>query len=182
MTTGKLNEQLCKHSYYETNERIARMACFSTSKNIEKIGYGEYQTVAEELAHKDLIVMAISVRRLAELTKSQNLLKKRNLHIVKSDSRDNSQMTNDNCWNLIGNIIHGQEIGITKEIPRYISENLFEMIRNRIEVEAIIDVKSEKSQIKVFSAVHILKELVSYMEEVEDILSKNKIFVGSMCS
>ncbi|MDO1584424.1 hypothetical protein [Rhizobium oryzicola] len=158
------------------------MACFATSKNIEKIGNGEYQIVSEELAHKDLIILAISIRRLAELTKSQHLLKKRNLKIVKSESYKNDQQATDNCWNIIGNIIHSQDIVLTKHIPQCLSNDIYEMMKNRIEVEAIIDVKSDRKHTKTFSAVHFLKELVSYMEEIEDILSDNKIYVGSLFS
>ena len=180
MTPPRLNEQLCKHAYYETTERIARLACFATARSIEKIGFGEYCILSEELAKKDLIILSISLRRLSELTSSQGNLKSENIKIMKKSKSKNYSEHSDSCWNLIGNLIHGQEITITKEIPGKISDDILEMIQNTIEIDALISIKSDKFERKIFSAVDFIKAVNNYMETAESILSDSKIFVGSL--
>lgn len=176
----KLNAQLCKHSFNEATERVARLASYATSRSLKKIGFGDYYSIAEELCKKDLIILSISIRRLAEMTKSSSELKKLQIKAITIDNDKNHVKTRENCWDIIGNILHGVEIDVMKDVGKYTSADIFEAMNNKDEIDAALTIESDKFHRKMFSAVEFLRCINTFLEKSEDILSENKIFVGSL--
>jgi len=177
-----LNKNLSKHAYSDAVEAISRVACFTTSRNLQFLGRGEYYTIAEELFRKDLLVLGISVRRLAELTKSQNMLQSRTIKIL---THQNDQVTEriDTCWNLIGNIVHGLEIEIYKDLGRWALRmgniDFHTYWEATEESDAAISIKSDKHGYKSLKMSDFLVKINSYVEEANEVLSDNGIYVGS---
>ena len=99
-----LNAALCKHAFATSVEALARLACYATSRNLKSIGYGEYYSVAEELCRSDIINLSISIRRMSELTKCQNILKEKSIEIIEFSSgkskTDQSVRRTDSCYCL----------------------------------------------------------------------------------
>jgi hypothetical protein len=178
-TSSKLNGQLCTHSYNEAVERIARLASYSTSRNLKIIGFGDYFSIAEELCKKDLIILAISIRRLAEMTKSIHALKNKRIRAGNKNQSVPLSDSQENFWNIIGNIIHGVEIDVFKDIGKYVEKDMFKAVNNMEEIDAAICIKSDKFSAKI-QLTDFLKCLNTYLEEAEEILSDNRIFVGSL--
>ncbi len=176
----KLNPQLCKHSYNEAVERIARLASYATSRSLKHLGFGDYFSLAEELCKKDLIVLSISIRRLAEMTKSQTNLKKQRIKALRVDADEARRVGDENCWDLLGNIIHGIEIDVFKDIGKFTSKDIFEVMENKEEIDAALSIKSDKFHAKTFALTDLLRGLNDYLDEADQILADHKIFVGSL--
>ncbi|MBW8283196.1 MAG: hypothetical protein K0M55_06305 [Rhizobium sp.] len=176
----KLDAQLCKHSYDEATERVSRLASYATSRSLKKIGFGDYYSLAEELCKKDIIVLSISIRRLAEMTKSATHLKELKVRSFNTDNEKNHTETQESCWNIIGNILHGVEIDVMKDVGKYTSADIFDAMNNYEEIDAALSIKSDKFHKKTFSAVEFLICINTFLDGAEDILSKNRIFVGSL--
>lgn len=177
-----LNSQLCKHAYSEAVERIARLASYASSRSLQHLGFGEYFSLAEELCKKDLIILSISIRRLAEMTKSATILKNLRVKSVVTHPDNSKSITQENCWDIIGNILHGVEIDVFKDVGKYASKDLLEVIQNKDEIDAALSIRSEKFHRKTFALIDLLRCLNSFLDEAEDILAKNRIFVGSLYS
>ncbi|MBW6422625.1 hypothetical protein KX729_14295 [Rhizobium sp. XQZ8] len=175
-----LNAQLCKHSYSEAVIAIARLASYATSRSLKHLGFGDYFWLAEELCKKDLILLSISIRRLAEMTKSSSNLKKLRLKAVLTDSDKKREITQENCWNIVGNIIHGVEIDVFKDIGKFAAKDIFEVMENKEEIDAALSVKSDTFHQKTFALIDLLRCLNTYLDDADDILAENKIFVGSL--
>jgi CRISPR/Cas system CSM-associated protein Csm2 small subunit len=175
----KLNSQLCSHAYNEAVEKIARLAAYATSRSLAAVGFGDYFHLAEELAQKDLIILCISTRRLAEMTKSNSNLKKKQVKSAYKKTDGTHHTTQVNCWDIIGNILHGVEIVIYKDTGKYTEKDILKAIENTDEIDAAISIKSDKFERKIFSLTDFLKCLNDYIDEANDILADNKIFLGS---
>ncbi|KKX34079.1 hypothetical protein [Rhizobium sp. LC145] len=176
----KLNPQLCKHAYDEAVERIARLAAYATSRSLKILGFGDYFSLAEELCKKDLIILAISVRRLAEMTKSTSELKNLRIKAMITDERGNHTGGQENCWDIVGNILHGVEIDVFKDVGKYISEDFMEIMRNKDEIDAAISIKSEKFHKKMFKLTDFLRCINEYLDKADETLSDNGIFVSDL--
>ncbi|MBC7314198.1 MAG: hypothetical protein H5U11_17055 [Rhizobium sp.] len=97
----KLDAQLCKHSYDEATERVSRLASYATSRSLKKIGFGDYYSLAEELCKKDIIVLSISIRRLAEMTKSAAHLKELKVRSFNTDNEKTIQRHKKDAGTLL---------------------------------------------------------------------------------
>ncbi|MDK4701291.1 hypothetical protein PH562_03510 [Rhizobium sp. CNPSo 4062] len=176
-----MNAALCRLAYEDSVEALARLAAYSTSRPLKIFGYGEYYTISSELCKKDLIVLAISIRRLAELTKSQDILK---AHEFVHRMPTSSSLSTDHkisCWKLIGNIIHSVEIEIIKDVGMllYGYTDILKVMENKEEIDVAITLKSDKDPEKLLRLNDFIIEINKYLEEANDILSDNGIFLGS---
>ncbi|WP_204310733.1 hypothetical protein, partial [Escherichia coli] len=61
--------------YNDSVDAVARLATFCTSDYVKKIGHGQYEDRAVSMASRDMMLMCISLRRLAELTATQAMLR-----------------------------------------------------------------------------------------------------------
>jgi len=179
--SARMNTALCRLAYEDSIEAVARLATYSTSRPLKIFGRGEYYTISSELSKKDLIVLAISIRRLAELTKSQAILKAHELAHRMPASSSPSTDHKISCWKLIGNIIHSVEIEVFKDVGRllYGYTDILKAMENKEEIDVAITLKSDKDPEKLFRLNDFIIEINKYLEEANDILSDNGIFVGS---
>ncbi len=114
------------------------------------------------------------------MTKTTEKLKRLILKSVNTDNSGNHHQTKENCWDLVGNILHGVEIDIFKDVGKYKSANIIEAIENTDEIDAAFSVKSDKYARKMFSSIDFLRCVNQFLEDAEEVLSENKIFVGSL--
>jgi len=177
-----INKSLSKHAYSDALEAISRIACFTTSRNLKVLGRGEYYTIGQELLKKDLLILAISVRRLAELTQSQDILKNKAVNI-RARHRAKNQEKAESCWNLIGNIVHGVDVTIFKDVGymKLRAEILdFDTYYHTTdECDAALSITSDKHGSKTLKLTDFLVQINSYVEEANEILSDNGIYIGS---
>lgn len=176
-----MNAALCRLAFEASVEAIARLAAYSTSRPLKAFGYGEYYSISSELCKKDLIMLAISVRRLAELTKSQHNLRAYEFIHRMPTSPSPSTDHKISCWKLIGNIIHSIEIEIIKDVGvfLYSRTDMLKAMDSVEEIDVAIILKSDKDPEKLFKLNDFIIEINKYLEEANDILSDNGIFLGS---
>jgi hypothetical protein len=181
----RLDATLCKHAYTDTIEALARIAAFTTSRSLEKIGHGEYYSISEELFKKDIILFSISIRRLAELTHTKHILNSRNLKTLTNlmDNDKETQRGTENCWNLIGNIIHSSNIIILKSESTIshmfsLEADILEIMQNKKERDAVIIVKSEKFPNKTIQMIDFCVAINEATDEINDVMSDEGVFVG----
>ncbi|GAK69296.1 hypothetical protein RRU01S_04_01180 [Agrobacterium rubi TR3 = NBRC 13261] len=177
----KVDRDLCKHAYNDTIEAVSRLAAYATSRSLKILGHGEYYTVAENLCRKDLLILGISARRFAEISQTTSSLKSRNVRISDQVSKEAGEKKSDSAWNIIGNIIHGNEITIFKELGKleYAADriDIFTSVTMTEEFDAAISIKSDKFERKYFILTDLLGAINSYIEEVSD--SIDGVYLGS---
>jgi hypothetical protein len=180
---SKLDKSLCRHAYHSAVESLARLSCYATSRNLIAIGHGEYYAVAEELFKKDILEIAISIRRLSELTGTQSVLKSTNMKVVQKDKETEIARKSDSLWNIIGNIIHGVQIDVVKSIGfmEYLdgkNTDLLKAIENKDEVDAMITIKSDKFSLKAFNSVEFCAKINIALDHINDHMADNGLFLG----
>ncbi|AYD01217.1 hypothetical protein NCHU2750_18290 [Neorhizobium sp. NCHU2750] len=114
------------------------------------------------------------------MTKSQSALKSKQVRSAYKDASGKHQSRQENCWDIIGNILHGVEILIYKDVGKYVETDIMKIVENTDEIDAAIAIKSDKFSQKVFRLTDFLKCLNEYLDDANDILAQNKIFVGSL--
>jgi hypothetical protein len=193
-TANNLDAELCKQAFYDSTEATARLAAFCTARYSEVIGHGYYETRATELAIRDTILLCISLRRLAELTKTQKKLKAEELRsfIAKRDETGLYFEDSDyryNLWEIIGNIVHAKNMIIINDDITFKQrfghaekdiEVLFRLIHQRKHVESVFLIESDRGDIKFFRGINLIKSVVDYLDKAEDTLSDNGIYVGHL--
>lgn len=177
----KVDRDLCKHAYTDTVEAVSRLAAYATSRSLKVLGHGEYYTVAENLCRKDLLILSISARRFAEISQTTYALKSRNIRISDQVSMEARERKSDSAWNIVGNIIHGNELTIFKEVGKleYAAGKVdaFTSVMMTEEFDAAISIKSDKFERKYFALTDLLEAVNSYIEEVSD--SIEGVYLGS---
>ncbi|MGV0819295.1 hypothetical protein [Martelella sp. AMO21009] len=170
----KFNEILCKYAYNDATEHLARSAAFATSRSANSIGSGRYLDIAEELFRRDMTLLALSLRRLAELTYEPAILKQKQIKITQ-----NSITKNDNIHNIIGNLIHGSNFSLLKNI-RKTTMDINEIINSPDrEIDIIFSIKNEKFPSKFIKSVEFLEAVNESLDEFEDILADGGVYVGT---
>ncbi len=177
----KVDRDLCKHAYTDTIESISRLASYATSRNLKALGYGEYYNIAENLCRKDLLILCISTRRFAEITNTQSELKSRTVSISDDVAKSQGGTRSDSAWNIIGNIIHGNEMKVFKDLGtmNYTAGqiDLVKWLDTKEEIDTAISIKSDKFDWKYFSLIDLLSAINNYIESVSD--SIEGVYLGS---
>ncbi|MCZ7471937.1 hypothetical protein M0412_02780 [Agrobacterium sp. O3.4] len=177
----KVDRDLCKHAYADAVEAISRLASYATSRSLKILDHGEYYSVAENLCRKDLLILCISARRFAEITQTVPILKSKNVRISGEPSANSGKGRVDSAWNIIGNVIHGNEITVFKDFGtmEYVAGriDLNKWLDIKEEIDAAISIKSDKFDRKYFALTDLLVAINTYIESVSD--SVEGIFLGS---
>ncbi|NTJ42718.1 hypothetical protein G6L28_08950 [Agrobacterium larrymoorei] len=177
----KVDRDLCKHAYADTIESISRLASYATSRSLKDLGYGEYYNISENLCRKDLLILCISTRRFAEITNTVSALKSHNVSISDNVALTQGGVRSDSAWNIIGNIIHGNEMKVFKDLGtiNYASGqiDLIKWLDTKEEIDAAISIKSDKFERKYFALMDLLTAINTYIESVSD--SVEGIYLGS---
>ncbi|WP_417669288.1 hypothetical protein [Roseibium sp.] len=158
---------------------MSRLSAFCTSRSLAVIGYGEYYAVSEELCKRDLLLVSVSIRKLAEIADLRDYLRRGNITLVEFGA-GRAIKASISVWDILGNIIHGVELRVLK-IKNELSsdEDLLRAMADKSEIDAVIAIKSDKFPRRMFPLIELLKILNDFMEEVEEKLSENGVFVGS---
>ena len=187
-----LNEPSAKQAYFDAIEMCARLASYSTALCLLKIGYGDYLERADELAHRDIIYLALSLRRLSEVIKNTELLKAMKVSAqpnitweTQSDFARNTTKQND-VWSLIGKIIHCREFLIIRDnltLNRYHQHGSKKVAESKLTTEeeisftesakdlpAICLVKSDKKNVVLFGISDFVAVAVDYLDQAKDLL------------
>lgn len=185
-----MNKDMCVQAYNDSTEAVARLASFCTSDYIKKIGSGYYQSRASTLASRDMILMCISLRRLAELTSQQTVLRQDQIHAFVPKLRGSRLEIADSgqsysAWDVIGNVVHARLLEIVTDdaqLKHLLSmtkdfDSLWQAIENKRQIEPVCFIQSDKGT-KGFRSLHLIRTAVKFLEEIEDVLADNKIFVG----
>jgi hypothetical protein len=189
-----VNEHLCKQAYNDVVEYTARLASYATSRLSDVIGDGHYEARANELAVRDIIILSISVRRLTELTGKYDLIRGLNVPFFTAHRVDGNLLFDDsdhvfNAWEIIGNIIHAKTLLMVKNDADFHLEfvdrkrdpyYLFNLYRQKKIIDGVCIVESDRGNIKAFQAFKFVKVIVEFTDKIDDFLSDNQIFVGSM--
>ncbi|MEJ8311414.1 hypothetical protein [Agrobacterium larrymoorei] len=183
--TGKsvprVDRDLCKHAYADTIESISRLASYATSRSLKALGYGEYYNIAENLCRKDLLILCISTRRFAEITNTVSELKSRTVSISDDVAKSQGGTRSNSAWNIIGNIIHGNEMKVFKDLGTMnyaVGEiDLIKWLDTKEEIDTAISIKSDKFERKYFSLIDLLSAINNYIESVSD--SIEGVYLGS---
>lgn len=189
-----MDKQLCSQAYKDVIEYSARIACYATSNISEQIGHGHYESRARELAVRDVIILCISVRRLAELTKTFPLLKKYNFMSCTPHRRNESLEFDEsdhslNLLKVINGIIHSNLIYIASTDEEFYSifqreedgiRYLYDRVMNRKSITPILIIKSDRGFLAPFQLFRFVHALISYSDEADDVLADNNIFVGQL--
>ncbi|UCI23197.1 hypothetical protein [Mesorhizobium sp. B2-8-5] len=189
-----MNKDLCTQAYSDILDFSARLAAYSTSSFPEVIGHGHYESRAKQLAIRDLILLCISVRRLAELTKQHTLLKNKSVPGFNSFEKDGLLEIKDseksfNAWEIVGNIIHAKTIDVINsdaEFSIYLrghpSDILdhYNLMPSRKSINGIIIIVSDRGYVKYFEIYKFVKIIVDFTDQMDDFLAENKIFVGQL--
>ncbi len=175
-----LDRVLCRHAFDDAVVATARLAAFSTSRSLKSIGHGEYYNISSDLCKKDLLIAAISIRKLAELTNTTSALKSKQIRFFDSKKQKESAQS-ISSWDLIGNIIHGIELEIVKDTMFLLSfTDILEAINNTEEIDAIVIIKSDKFPRKLFQLNDFISHLNDYTEEANEEMASNGVFLGSL--
>lgn len=168
----------------------ARLASYGTASPIQEIGYGDFLEIAKELAHRDILFLAISIRRLSELTSTQKLLK--TLHMPNKPEIDWKTKASQSvklkdgidCWALFGKIIHSHDFFIIKDTVTLkvfsrkkgvgAGNSQVDLLQNK-DIRAICAVKSDRGPIVLFSIADLVERSVDYLDEIKDIFMEKNV-------
>jgi hypothetical protein len=187
-----MDEGLCRQTYGDIVDLCARLAAYGTSSFPDLIGHGHYESRAKELATRDIIFLAISVRRMAELTKSYALLKGKSIPRFTAHRRDKRLEIEEadesfDAWMVVGNIIHAKTIKILKDDADFVitlgrrPENTIEsynLLMNRHNLNGIVIIESDRGEYSFFEIYKFIKVIVDFTDDIDDLLADNKIYVG----
>ncbi|GEO86759.1 MULTISPECIES: hypothetical protein [Alphaproteobacteria] len=175
-----LDKTLCRHAFDDAVVAIARLAAFSTSRSLKAIGHGEYYTISADLCKKDLLIAAISVRKLSEITSTSSTLKNNSVRFLENKTQQ-KLASSISVWDLIGNIIHGVELEIIKNIGMFMfaSTDPLRAMNSTDEIDAAVIIKSDKFDRRAFKLNDLISHVNTYIEEANDEMAKHRIFLGS---
>jgi len=187
-----MHKAIIRHAYEATIDRVARLTTYVMA---HELGDSEYELTerCRRLAIDDLILLAVSMRRLIEATKLVAICQNAQISTAKflvEDYRANVfRDEKTSVWETLGTIIHSRSIQIwDNEVQLVVLERF---TRDAIDDETlrlkskrlnpICYIKSDKKQTCIF-----LDELCSrsteILENVRDECDKNKIYLDSMFS
>ncbi|BCH59153.1 hypothetical protein RvVAT039_02620 [Agrobacterium vitis] len=175
-----LDRALCRHAFDDTVVSTARLAAYSTSRSLKAIGHGEYYNISEDICKKDLLILSISVRKLAEITETTSKLKEKSIQCMKPEQEKNN-ISSISVWDLIGNIIHGVEIDVVKNIGMalYAHSDPLKASRSKEEIDAAVIIKSDKFPRRAFKLNDFISHINTYTDEANDKMSEHGIYLGS---
>jgi hypothetical protein len=131
-----------------------------------------------------MLDMAISVRRLAELTRNEKILKSKIIKIVIIEDKIESERKTENVWNIVGNVIHGAKIETEKRlgIMKYHMGiiGLYEAVQEKEETDALITIKSDKFPEKSFNLTELCTKINEILDEINDFMGDNGLYFGSI--
>ena len=187
-----MDKFLCTQAYNDSVDAVARLATFCTSDYVKKIGHGQYEDRAVSMASRDMMLMCISLRRLADLTATQAMLRQEQIRAFTPKRQGENLDVADaghgySAWDILGNVIHAKLLLIVTDDAElkhllYATndiDSILQAITKRKQIEPVCFIKSDKGA-KGFRSLHLVKAAVRYLEDIEDVLGDNRIFVGGL--
>ena len=179
-------------AFNDTVELAARLVAFATSRSHAIEGDTPIQRVSEQLAHRDLIAISLSVRRLAEITETQNTAKDTFVPQVRPYASLEKAgfypiKEKISVWKLIGVIIHHQEFEIFKDDAKVRLAfgagkgdfyKMYKIALAKRHINAVCIVKSDESEFVQFAVADYVQSIVKIIEVTERKLSDLDIYVG----
>lgn len=156
------------------------------------MGSGYYRERATQLAARELIYLALSVRRLAELTTTEKNLKSENIstydRVYQPDRFELSKgKSHQNIWKIVGTIIHSRNITLLNDSATFNAhfstrrmsiDELYDTYSKTKDINAICIVNSDSGESIILLLYELISKIQSYTDIAEDVLSDNKIYVG----
>ena len=180
-------------AFNDTVELAARLAAFATSRSHAIERDTPIQRVSEQLAHRDLIAISLSVRRLAEISDTQVTAK----NTFVSQVRPYASLERAgfypikkkfSVWKLIGVIIHHQEFEVFKDDAKVRialgagKGDFYEMYKialSKRHIDAVCMVKSDESELVLFAVADYIQSIAKIIEVTEQKLGDLDVYVGA---
>ncbi len=189
----KIDKASAKLAFNETLEHSARVAAFSNANFTSAVGRSQVVYKAEELAQRDLILLALSTRRLAELCElKQSLQTLYVAHVRPYTKLDTAGFypikKRSSMWILIGMMLHHLEFKVYKNDAAV--KSLLGFFKGDIcsaykagtssrDVAAACYIRSDKGEPILFSISDFVRHITKFIEVAEDTLGDFEIYVGN---
>lgn len=195
MTTKRtIDKMAAKIAFDETVELTARVAAFASANFMATVGLGQVIDKAERLAQRDLILLSLSVRRLAEICRLQRSLKDVHVTHVRPYAKWNGAGfypigKKTAVWSLIGVLLHHLDFRVYKNDAAVKSllamfrgdiMRSLKAIQNARDIQAVCYIKSDKGEPVLFSVVDFVRPITDFIEEAEEVLGDQDIHVGTL--
>jgi hypothetical protein len=192
VTNDTINKDAARFAFDETIEHTARVAAFASSSMIDFDKEKHVVYFAEKLCHRDLTMLALSMRRLAELCSLQENLKKAFIpHVRPYTILEKTGFypikKKSNIWALIGVIIHHLDFRIFKTdasvraLLGYFKGDVFshyQALTKSKDIVAACLIKSDKGEPVLFSIGDFVREAAEFINVAEAKLSDLEVYVG----
>jgi len=190
----KLDKEAAKIAFQETLELSARVAAFATANFVAGIGYGQIIRRAEELAQRDLVLLALSTRRLAELCELKQSLKKMYVaHVRPFTKQDGAGFypikKKSSVWTLIGVILHHLQFSVFKNdtavklLLGHFKEDIvghYRALLKAKDITAVCYIQSDRGGPFLFSIAELVRLITDFIETAEEVLGDSDVYVGSL--
>jgi hypothetical protein len=175
---------ILRFAYDEALTSSARLASYSTSNLLLHVGYGDYLERANELAHADMVRLAISVRRLSEIADLSNLLaglkvnSKPSANWKDQEKENESQIADHRLGDILNRIIHCKTFILSKQLShlklyaRRASKalRLEECFDDDQDIPAICLVESDRPPPKLFAVHELVTVTIEFLDEAKEAL------------
>jgi hypothetical protein len=191
--TKRTDKSVTRLSFDAATESCIRLAAFGA--NLEHlVGMPEFCAgVADELAHKDIVTLAISGRRLAEAANLYNLSKAHEvkhqapvqLSPLKWEFRASDQTVN--LWDLFSRIIHSTEFEVVSH-DFWIKLNLgvlesdinerYKAMKFKNQFKPVFRLTTDRIPLVIFEILEVSTKSLSFLEDAAEELADHDIYLG----
>ena len=185
-----IDKSIVLREYNASLDMCARLGAYASARFLEFTGDGDYLQKADELAHRDLLLLAISMRRLAELTSTRDLLQGKYFREGPYFSPDDKSgfasrfKAEINCWDILNKVIHGRDFFAfkTDHDVRKLAiksdaeiESWYRSYQVRKDIPAMFAVKSDRGTMELFTTAALIAKCVEYLDEAKELLLEEGI-------
>jgi hypothetical protein len=195
-----INKFAARQAFNDAVEMTARLAAFTTSRTRPIFGRTNISRYAKELAHRDLVLLGISTRRVVELANLQTLAETEDVQLYLPGEITNfmtkrikveSGRHKMSLWHLVGIIVHhldfafyttDAELNLTFNNLQLDEYQRYQLLVAGTSIDAQCSIKSDKSSLMLFDVSNFLKSVTKVIEAAEHEFSDLEIYVGNYSS
>jgi hypothetical protein len=192
MGKSNIDRDVAVLAYHDSLESVARLASFATAKFRAEIGIFGLITRARELAQRDIVMLALSVRRLSEICGMLDKLEDFNVTIVEPESRNEiygfyPTGKSVTLRSALGKIIHHKEFQVfnddagVKRLFGLFKDDVFgyyNALTSAKDISAVCYVKSDRGDPITFSISSFVRQTSEFLQHTESHLADHEVYVG----
>lgn len=190
----RIDKKVVRLSFDSATESCVRLAAFGSIAHPLSGKTGYCNEIADELAHKDLLSLAISGRRLAEagnlyeLAKDHNVSSQLPIQLTPSRWEFRATDTKVSLWELFGRIIHSSEFEIVaddfwiKSAMEVLSKDFherYQSARFKSKFKPLFRLTTDREPILLCEIDDVAQRTLEFLEAAADELQNHEIDVGT---